>query len=585
MQKGTAELLEKMARGASNVTNHLGQEMNQIGRSLGDEDTGAALNAASVGLIIGMGVFAGAMGLVVSGKDKKAREFYNKSDMYGGLGVPMDDDGKPLAELMENGKSFGRREQLSSAEVVHKHCMHSNDQIVARDISSDLEIWKLFLFSKQLNKNRVFHGIRGHYPPRMELTGEQFNLANFNDQELTELFNTMEKNGVRVTASAAANRQGCINVVGSVEDLEKSLNVLKTDAKFADPRYDGLRAAFTEQLQGNKLFGFNAPELVLDTKGLLESCGLSEAELMGLLENLKKDYDICFFKDDQGLLHLSGSASNFNSAIMTMKVDPKYKKLDSLADFMSRHMKSEEMTEFTRDFLALKRNLKGFDSIKFKLVQGRYIMQTNHGLEDIIQVLFAANRVLGTDGRSHWDTGLKKELLEWARNNHITREMSASFVYGEHQGATNVQRTLYSVGANEELAELAECTSDQRLFWDFNEKTGQQECIVTNLRGAELESIINAENKQMALDTKEYQQNVLASLKNGSNGTSVTQSSDFMSEFGMEYARVQQEIPGLNANDIAAIAKARVEQRMAQGVAQSAAQAVIPGQFPGGLNL
>ena len=93
-KKGIVEVVEKLARGATTQANMLGGEMTQIGRAIGDEDTGAALNTANVALVVGLGAIAGGAAVLAGEADKKSKRFYNKLDTYGGLGVPMDDDCK-----------------------------------------------------------------------------------------------------------------------------------------------------------------------------------------------------------------------------------------------------------------------------------------------------------------------------------------------------------------------------------------------------------------------------------------------------------------------------------------------------------
>ena len=69
-------------------------------------------------------------------------------------------------------------------------------------------------------------------------------------------------------------------------------------------------------------------------------------------------------------------------------------RFDGLRNGIRAYLKSDVMTEFTRDFVSLKRELSAFDSIKFNVANGRCIIQTDHGLEDIVQALTVGIKAL-----------------------------------------------------------------------------------------------------------------------------------------------------------------------------------------------
>lgn len=533
-KKGIAETISNITREASHMTNHLGQEARSVGNAFGGEEAGAALNAAGTGTVMLLSGVALGLGGWAKHNDKKISEqFYGKLDAYGGLGVPMDDECKPLTTVSFFGSEKAdllkeKHKTLTSAEVITKHIAHAKDTAVTRSFKDGLSIWDTFLFSRQLVKNRVAFGIRGSYPPRLELTLNQFNVNMMSPDDLSKLVNKFREKGVYLTASGASDRVGQFNLTGSSRGLSDALDVLNS-APFKDNKeLNALRKKLKNVLLDDKQFSCMAPALSVPSS-VFTAKGMSSEEVSKLtafleehnlcvkldgqrLDNFTADGREAFIKEvcnsaseHTGNLEIVGDKDSITSAIGAMRRDSlnpgtaKFAGFEWLRQCLEGHLKGEEMTEFTRDFLSLKRELKGFDSIAFQFHKGRCIVQTDHGLEDIIQVLMAANRVPDS-----WNKGLKKQLSEWAKDNALDDRYSASFVYGEKQGAANVQRTLYTRVTSEELASEAAVQKGGYLFWDKDED-GVDHCMITYLRGEEV-------NKVAADGTRAYQEKSLELL-------------------------------------------------------------------------
>lgn len=504
-KKGIVEVVEKLARGATTQANMLGGEMTQIGRAIGDEDTGAALNTANVALVVGLGAIAGGAAVLAGEADKKSKRFYNKLDTYGGLGVPMDDDCKALtnvgfanwkkADLMqEKGKS------LPSYEVIAKHISHNQDKAIQRAFTNDTSIWNLFLFSKQLVKNRVAFGIHGNYPPRIELSLEEFDMSSLDPQTMQKLVDKLKTKGVTLSASGASGRIGQCNLTANFSGFQDALDVLDSGAFKGMSALDGLRKSIRDHITNRSLFGLDIPQFEVPLDALNIS-GCSTEELNALKEFFAKNGVSLDLTGTPGMAVIAGDADGLKDLLSELINDravgsskaPSFN-IDGFSSHVSAHLNTEPMVNFNRELVSLKRELNGFDSIKFKVANGRCVIQTDHGLEDIVQVLMAANRV-----PESWDKGIKKQMADWAKTNQLDPTYSASFIYGEHQGAAAVQRTLYTRVMDEELSMKAEVAKDELLFFE------EGRCTITHLRDAELERVV-------ADRTKDFQQALLEKM-------------------------------------------------------------------------
>lgn len=503
-KKAIAESIAKMAQEASHTVNHLGQEARSVGNAIGGEETGAALNAAGTAAVISLGLVAGGAGIIVRRADTKSKTYYNKLDMYGGLGVPMDEQCKPLtnvgfanwkkADLMtKDGKV------LSSSEVIAKHISHNKDKAITRDFANDTSIWNIFLFSKQLVKNRVAFAVRGNYPPRIELSLDEFNIDifsernNLTDRDLTKLIDKMRDKGAYLTASGSSLREkGEFNLTGSFSGLEESLKILNSKPYKGVEELNRLRERIQDELGKSTLFGFDVPKLEVSSEAL---SSLTTEELQNVTDRLK-DCKVSVVSNSDGSMTLAGFEEDFRAFLGDIMLGHN-SKFDALRNSITEHFKSQPMAEFTRDVLSLKRELKGFEAvIKFKMNKGRCIIQTEHGLEDIVHVLMAANRV-----PESWDKGIKKQLREWSLTNSVDEKTHASFMYGEHQGSVSVQRTLYSRVMDEELSATSEVAKNELLFIENGKP-------ITPFRDGELERVV-------AEKTKDFQDAMKQSVGNG----------------------------------------------------------------------
>lgn len=504
-KKGITDVVEKIARGAASQQNMLGNEMTQIGRAIGDEEASAAINAANVAAVMGLGLVAGGAAMISFNADKKTKEFYGKLDTYGGLGVPMDDDCTPLSKVSFAGWKTDKTDlmtskgkSLSSYEVIAKHVSHNQDKLISRSFNDGVPLWDIFLFSKQLVKNRVAFGLNGKYPPRLELSLQEFDMSMLTKEQMISLGKDFEKVGVRLTASGNALRVGECNISASYTGFEEALKVLSSNEYRDITALDGMRTAIKEHLTSKKMFGFEVPAYTISKE---EISNLSSEEV-DFLKFLCERNEIDVVEKD-GSFILTGEVQNFEHFEEDFNLVKPYgdskvkvKSFDKIRSDAKTFSASEKMTEINRELVSLKRELNGFDAIKFNFKNGRCIVQTDHGLEDIIQVLMAANRL-----PSGWDKGIKRELADWAKNNEIDSTYSASFVYGENQGAKNVQRTLYTRVKHEELSATAEVAPDQLLFIETGED-GIEYCTITHLEGDEL-------NRVVAEGTKQFQKQLL----------------------------------------------------------------------------
>lgn len=528
-KKAIAESIAQIARESSHTVNHLGQEVRSMGNAIGGEETGAALNAAGTAAVIGMGLIAGGAAMVVKKADSKSKAFYNKLDTYGGLGVPMDDECKVLTTVgfanwkkadlrSENGKT------LPSADVIAKHISHNQDKAITRSFMDGTTIWNVFLFSKQLVRNRVAFGLSGNYPPRIELSLDEFNIGmfseanNLTDKDLTKLIDKLRDNGAHLTASGSSLRApGEFNLTGSFTGLEKALDILNKrpykDIRALEP----LRQRIQNELSNPTLFGFDVPrfELTPDDLSVFTS---EEIEEIKSIASQQEDMSVVVRSD--GVIELAGTQDGYDNLLNSLHSSSQNvsnavagttgERYATLSNKIRAFCKSDEMTPFTRDLVSLKRELKGFDSIRFKINNGRCIVQTDHGLEDIVHVLMAANRV-----PESWDKGIKKQLSDWAKDtgNALDATNSASFIYGERQGATAVQRTLYTRVMDEELSASAEVARDQLLFIENNQST------ITHLRDAELDRVVAERTRDFQTQSLAQSEAMVNAVKQSSGVT------------------------------------------------------------------
>lgn len=492
-KRGISEVLEKITREGSHSVNLLGGEITQVGRAIGDEEASASLNIASTSAVVALGAVAGGAAIVSARADKKSKKFYGKLDSYGGLGVPMDDNCKVLttttfgnADLVrEKGKS------LPSVEVLSKHIAHEQDTAIQRSFEYGADVWTVFLFSKQLVKNRVAFGIGGNYPPRIELSLADFDMNSLDPDLLRSLVDDLGKKGASLTASGASDRFGECNLTANFGGFNEALKVLNNKKYGSVPELDGLRKKIEEHITNKHLFGFEVPKLELTPDAL---AGFSAEEIEEIKLVIAKQPEMSVVTRSDGVIELAGTQTGFDRVLnsppfasrgLDNVISEKHKeRYTKLSTQLREFCKSEKMASFTRDFVSLKRELSGFDSIAFNIKNGRCIVQTDHGLEDIVQVLMAANRI-----PESWDKGIKGQMKEWAKTNQLDSKYSAFFVYGERQGAAAVQRTLYTRVMDEELSASADVAKDQLLFWEKNE-AGVEHCTVTHLRGAELDRVV-----------------------------------------------------------------------------------------------
>ena len=551
-KKAIQESIAKVAREASHTVNHLGQEARSVGNAIGGEETGAAFNAAGTAAVLSLGLVAGGFGLAAAKADKKSKEFYKKLDVYGGLGVPMDDECRVLTNV-----GFGKWKKadlltekgltIPSADVIAKHVAHNQDKAIQRAFEDGTSIWNVFLFSKQLVKNRVAFGIRGNYPPRIELSFDEFNLDMFSEknglsqEDFRKLSDKLESKGAYLTASGSSLRQsGEFNLTGSFSGLQAAQKILNSrpykEAEVLNP----LRKRLEAELTKDTLFGFSMPKLEVSKESL---SALSAEEIESVKELLQK-HGISVQSNSDGGLTLIGDAdslrsflgdASFNHGSADIVRAEAVSRFDGLRNGIRAYLKSDVMTEFTRDFVSLKRELSAFDSIKFNVANGRCIIQTDHGLEDIVQVLMAANRLPDS-----WDKGIKKDLCDWAKNtnNALDATHNASFIYGERQGATGVQRTLYTRVVNEELSASAEVAKDQLLFMDAEKKS-----FITHLRDEELareSAKMTNEFQQKSLDKSQELINAISQ----SGAAGVTLSNEQIDRLGTAFAEALQRGTG-----------------------------------------
>lgn len=498
-KKGIAEVVEKLARGAASQQNMLGNELTTVGRAVGnDDDASAAMNSANIAAVVALGAIAGGAAMISFNADKKSKMFYGKLDSYGGLGVPMDESCKPqitagfsdwkkVDVIRENNKA------LPSSIVIARHISHNQDKAITRAINNDTSIWQLFLFSKQLVKNRVAFGISGNYPPRIELSLADFDMSMLDPDTLLALRNDFAKNNIRFEASGASDRIGECNISANYNGYETALKTLGKDKYKNIKELDGMRAALEAQLNSKDLFGFDIPQLFIPAEAL---SSLSSSDIEKVIHTFEKK-GISVQKQNGGLT-ICGMEDNFIAFEQFMSsTGGNYngKDFDMFRELVSK-FKDETLHNYSGELNFLRRELKGFDSIKFKLNNGRCIIQTDHGLEDIVQVLMAMNRY-----PESWDKGIKGQLKKWADKNQIDPKYSASFIYGERQGSAAVQRTIYSRVKDEELSATSNVAPEELLFWE----NGQ--CIITHPQDGELERIT-------ANNTREFQQQLLGKLPN-----------------------------------------------------------------------
>lgn len=520
-KKAIAESIAQLARESSHTVNHLGQEARSMGNAIGGEETGAALNAAGTAAVVGLGLIAGGAALIVKRADSKSKAFYDKLDMYGGLGVPMDDECKVLTTVgFANWKKADLRTDngrvLSSSEVIAKHISHNKDKAITRSFMDGTTIWNVFLFSKQLVKNRVAFGLSGNYPPRIELSLDEFNIGmfseanNLTDKDLTKLIDKLRDNGAYLTASGSSQRApGEFNLTGSFTGLENALDILNKGPYKDVKALDSLRERIQAELSSPALFGFDIPKLEVPLDKF-DVTSLSQEELDGLIKELGACDVFAQVNPNTGRLELSGSQESLVTVPTILQGFTDAKRYEGLVASIKEHLQSDAMTEFNRDLVSLKRELKGFDSIKFKMQNGRCIVQTDHGLEDIVHVLMAANRV-----PESWDKGIKKQLSDWAKDtgNALDATNSASFIYGERQGATAVQRTLYTRVMDEELSASAEVARDQLLFIENNQST------ITHLRDAELDRVVAERTRDFQTQSLAQSEAMVNAVKQSSGVT------------------------------------------------------------------
>lgn len=374
--KGVSELL----RSAQNTANHLGQETMAVGRSLGDEDTGAALNLAGISLVMTLGLVGGGFALYANRSEKNTKMNFDKLDIYGGLGVPMDENCNVLSTkgmLWWEGASpiYSDGKPMSSMEAVRKHIAHNQDTLQRLDFSTingDKSFWDVFCFSKQLVKNKVCFGINGKTPPRLELSNK---ILCVNDEYFAGIADDFEKireffqsKGITIqqSVSTVADRKGAFNINGTSEAYEKLFATLADDK--------------------NKFAASLAPK--------------AQEKFNEILDAMRKHAD----------------GWKFQIAAPT----------DEAA-----------LKAFTRDIDSLKKELGFFESIQItkNITKGSpVVFQTKNGLEDVMYVLMASTHL--PDGE------VKAKIRQWAESKYLNPEHDAYFIYGEKQGASGVERTL-----------------------------------------------------------------------------------------------------------------------------------------------
>lgn len=191
VRRGEGSILDgssKILSHSSTMVNQLGQEMSSVGRALGGEEAAAAFNIVGMSgvMMLGVGALAaGVGGKVLSGKPS---DFFSKWVRYGGVGMPMDKDGRCLQKMM-NGMKL-----MSSAEAIQGLMSTRKDRLVTRELHGNM--WQTMLFLRTCSERHAAIGLDGDVPPMLDL-----DMSQFGREDRLRLMNNLRHHGFRVTDS------------------------------------------------------------------------------------------------------------------------------------------------------------------------------------------------------------------------------------------------------------------------------------------------------------------------------------------------------------------------------------------------
>lgn len=434
-------------------TNMLGQEFNAIGRSIGDEDTGAALNLATLGLVLSLGAIAGGVGLALKNKDEQTKEFFSKALQYGGLGDPMDETGAVLPEhsllakmglsketVNRNEKKNFKTIYKSSLENLQENLRSTQDTTVQRALTSK-NLWQSFTFCHQCNKNQLFFAVDGKWPPSF-----QINLQGVSEDEIKQLKKTLVKCGVTMEASTAQNKDGFFNIGGDYEALTKAADKLEDSG-----------IVFNIDVGNGEFDDFKASDA---------------------LRKHRDDHTLMLnvAVDDKDYKTLKGYSKNFGAKFIESETDfgafdLGSETIESLEAKLGDGFKINDLGGGKVSIKGLASKLKGVDPEQFKNLAGfadkikdvasgalktTVAVYCPTGFDGLMKLMFVANsRLGGVWGDGKMAETVKQQMRRFAENLTLDpKRANLSLYYGEKSGAAKFDRTLNTLVLDEEMAQM-----------------------------------------------------------------------------------------------------------------------------------